>query len=111
MKKDFGIIFWIHLVLVIAVWMSPLWADWKLISIGVILFSLQYLIMGGCYLTFLETGEYKDATFYYHYLSRVFPKLNKRQTKIFVTYILPVILLIIAYVIQTKFGWIPLIGL
>jgi hypothetical protein len=103
MKKDFGIIFWIHLLLIIAVWTSPFWVDWRIMLVVIVLLNLQFLILGGCYLTFLETGKDRDMTFYYYYLSKFFPHLNKKKTKIFIRYILPFLLLGIALIYQIGF--------
>lgn len=104
MKKDFGIIFWLHLILIIAAWTSPLWVDWQLILLGIVALSIQYVVIGGCYLTFKESGKDRDMTFYYYYLSKKYHRLNKRRVKIFIRYILPVLLLAIAYLIQEKLG-------
>ena len=111
MKRDFGFVFWSHLILIILAWLSPLWIDWRLIFIGILLLSIQYTILGGCYLTFLETGKDKDMTFYFYHLSKFFPSLNKRKTKLFIRYVLPAILLVIAYVLQVFYGWTPLLKL
>jgi hypothetical protein len=110
MKKDFSIIFWLHLLFILIAWTSPLWFDWKLIVIGVIILALQYLIIGGCYLTFLEAGKDLDETFYHYHLSKTFPKLNKKKVKIFVRYILPILIIVIAYIIQNYLGYKPLIN-
>ncbi len=111
MKKDFGLVFLLHFLLIVIAWTSPLWVDWELLLVGIFLLSLQYLILGGCYLTFLEAGKDPDMTFYYYYLSKEYPNLNKKKVKAFVRYILPVLLFAIAYLIQEQLGWIPLINI
>lgn len=111
MRKDFSFVFWLHLVLIITAWMSPFWADWRLILIGVILLSIQYLIIGGCYLTFLETGKDHKMTFYYYYLSKIFPTISKNKTHFFIRYCSPILILIVAYLLQVQFGWEPYLRL
>jgi len=100
MNKEFGAIFWIHLFLIVVSLSTPFWLDWKFILIGIVILQLQWLILDGCYLTFLETGRNKDITFWYLYLSKIWPNLNMRKTKLIVRYLIPVLVLITAYLLQ-----------
>lgn len=104
-------IFWLHLAFIVAAWLSPLLVDWKIILLGIGLLSLQYVLIGGCYLTFLETGKGQYDTFYYHHLSRYFPRLNKRQVWLFARFYLPLALVLIGYILQKWFGVSPILPL
>ena len=108
-KKDFGIIFWLHLLLILGAYFSPFWFDWKIVWAGFILLEIYYYFRGGCDLTFLELGKEKDITFVWYYLSKIFPKLDKKKTKFFLNYILPPILIISSFVSQVIYSYEPLI--
>jgi hypothetical protein len=103
-------VFWIHLILIIILWLSPLWADWILILIGIISLHIYWAIFQGCHLTKMETGKDKDMTFYYHHLSRYFPSLEKRKVKMVVRVLIPATLLLIALILQEVLGWKPVLG-
>lgn len=107
MKKDFGIVFWIHLFLIAIIWLSPLWADWKLILIGIIALHIYWAVFRGCHLTKIEAGDDIDNTFYYYYLSKHIANLDKRKTKFFVRYVIPLIILALAYFLQEFYQWPP----
>jgi len=110
MKKDFGSVFWLHLSLIILLWTTSFWIDWILILVGVVILHIYWFFFDGCHLTKLEAGNDKDATFYHHYLSKVFPNLNKKRVKMVVRYLIPIFILIIAYVIQEIYFRIPFIN-
>jgi hypothetical protein len=100
MKKSFGAIFWVHLALIVVALSSPFWLSWKFIFLGIVLLQLQWVILDGCYLTQLEAGKDEDVTFWYLYLVKVFPKLNKRRVKVTVRYFIPILLLVVAFLLQ-----------
>lgn len=100
MTKDFGYVFWLHLVLIVAALSSPFWLSWKLILVGIIILHIQWFALGGCYLTHIETNKDPQSTFYYHYLSKIFSKINKKYTRFIVRYVLPVLILGLALVVQ-----------
>lgn len=108
--RPFGVIFWLHIVFVVGAALSPLWLDWKLVFAIFILLNVQWFLLGGCFLTFLETGKDKDMTYEYYYLSRVWPNIHKIKVKIIVTYILPITLVVTTYILQIKLGWQPLLN-
>ncbi len=102
-KKDFGIIFWIHLVLIVLAVFSPLYIDYKLIILVNVLLWLQYYILGNCFLTKKEFNTRdEDMTFWFYYLSKVFYSLDKKKTKFFVRVILPFLIMMIAIYLQTN---------
>jgi hypothetical protein len=100
MKKDFGPIFWLHLVLILAAFSSPFWLDWRIILAAVILLHVQWQVLGGCYLTQLEVGKESEATFYSHYLAKVFTHVDTQKVKFVTQTVLPVVVLGVAIIIQ-----------
>jgi len=108
-KKEFGLIFWIHLFLIIFSYLSFLYIDWKIIVLVVLLLQIYYLLRGGCDLTFSEFGNDKNITFVWYYLSKLFPNLNQKTTKIFIRYVLPIFLILVSFLLQKIFDYTPLI--
>ncbi len=67
-KNDFGLIFWIHLILIILVYASPFLFNFYIMIVLVLLYYLQIIIFNGCILTEKQFGKREYMTFYYHYL-------------------------------------------
>ncbi|EKD23774.1 MAG: hypothetical protein ACD_81C00185G0012 [uncultured bacterium] len=109
MKKEFGLLFWIHILLLIPAYLSPLFIDWKLIVIGIVILQIQYWVIDGCILTHLEMGKDKNETFIWYYLSKRYPNINPKRTKFVIRVIVPVALVMAGFFLQTKFGLEPLI--
>jgi hypothetical protein len=93
----------LHLGLILCAYFSPVWLDWRLILIGILLYSAQNIILGGCILTRAQFGSNEEG-FYYHYLKKLGIRLNKRQTNLLVDYIIPVIIFSTAIVYQEVLG-------
>ena len=107
MKKDFGLIFWIHLVLIILVWLSPFLLSWYIILFFILLYHFQLFVFGDCILTKRQFKNRKRSeTFYSYYLSKMGMRINKKRLVFFLDYVLPIILFFVSYVIQ-KFGFRP----
>lgn len=111
MKKEFGLWFWVHLLLLIPAYLSPLFVGWKLIIIGVVILQIQYWLVNGCILTHIEMGKDKNETFIWYYLKKIFPMLNPKTTKFVIRVIVPIFLVVVALILQTQFGFKPLIDL
>lgn len=111
MKKEFGLWFWVHILLLVPAYFSPLFFDWKFIILGVIILQIQYLMVNGCVLTHLEMGKDKNQAFIWYYLRKILPNLNAQKTKFVVRFVVPVFLITIGFLLQTKWGWKPLIKL
>ncbi|OGI90967.1 hypothetical protein A2911_00330 [Candidatus Nomurabacteria bacterium RIFCSPLOWO2_01_FULL_40_15] len=107
--KEFGLIFWVHLFLIIFFYLSFLYIDWRIILSGIILLQIYYLLRGGCDLTFIQFGDDKNTTFVWYYLHKFLPNLNKKTTKIFIRYIIPSIIFLASFLLQEFIGYIPLI--
>lgn len=89
----------IHLVIIICVYLSPLFIPWQYVLIIFILYRLQLYIWGGCILSNLQFGK-KDEGFYFHYLKKVFPNITNKTIDLIVDNIIPITIIIIAYIIQ-----------
>ncbi len=108
-QKDFGFIFWFHLVFIVFTYATPiLFSYWYVVG-GVFLLQLQYYIFGGCVLTHAELGNKQYQSFYYHYLRKLFPELKPKPVWIFSTYILSILGVLVSLVLQLGFGFRPLI--
>jgi hypothetical protein len=100
-NKDFGLIFYLHLVLILAIWSSPFWLNWKTILFFIFLYYLELFFFGNCILTTLEFNELeRNTTFYSHYLEKLGFKFNKRKLSIFLDYIFPWLILGLALIYQ-----------
>lgn len=100
-KKDFGLIFWLHLVLILAIYSSPFWISWKIILLFVGLYYLQLLVFKNCVLTNIQFNEsQRDTTFYSYYLGKLGLDLDKRKLRIFLDYFVPWIILLVALALQ-----------
>lgn len=108
-NKEFGLLFWFHLLLIVLAYISPLWLDWKVILGIIVALQIYYLIRGGCDITFLELGNDTNTTFVWYYLKKIFSKLDQRKTKLFVRIIIPIILIAISFISQKTYGYRPYI--
>lgn len=99
-RKDFNLVFWIHLILIIFSYSSFIWLDWKLIIASSLILQIYYLTRGGCDLTFAEFGNDKNITFVWYYLKKIFPNINQKKTKFFVRFIIPLILILLSFILQ-----------
>lgn len=109
MKKEFGLLFWIHLLLLIPAYISPFLVNWKIILIGVILLQIQYWLVGGCILTHLQMGNDKNETFIWYYLRKIYPRLSAQKVKFTIRVVIPIILIITGFILQTIYNFQPLI--
>jgi len=79
--RDFGPIFWVHLLYIITIYASPFWLTWKWMPLGVVGMYLQWYCFGGCFLTKLEFGESEHNSFVWYYLNRVGFKFGLEKVK------------------------------
>lgn len=109
MRKEFGFWFWIHILLLIPAYLSPLFIEWRLIVLGVVILQIQYWLIDGCVLTHLEMGKEKNETFIWYYLRKIYPNLNAKYTKFVIRFVVPIVLIVIGIILQVKFGLHPFI--
>ncbi len=102
-----------HAILLIGSLLSPLWADWKIVLIGYIIYILQKLIFKGCLLSFAEfgvVGKRPKAHFTPYYLKKFF-NLNADNYLVmrYLDYLIAPLVPIISVIIQLIFHYRPLI--
>jgi len=97
-QKDYGFIFWIHLVLNLIAIFSWLFFSWWIIVIGEIMLQLQYFIFNGCILSRAEFGRDEACVPYYLMKWRIVR--NKKRARFFVRNILPLIVIIFGIIWQ-----------
>ena len=100
-RKDFVIIFWLHLIIILVIFSSPFWLSWKLIVIAIFIYYVQLLLFKNCILTTLQFQEKdRNTTFYSYYLEKLGFNVNKKKLRLFLDYILPWLILGAAFFIQ-----------
>ena len=102
--------FWIHFILIVFAYLSPVWIDWRAILAAVIGLQIYYSIRGGCDITFWEFGNDTDTTFVWYYLRKIFSRLDQKKTKFFVRIILPILLVLISFVTQYFYNYSPYVS-
>ena len=103
MKSKKKLIFWIHLILLIVIWTSPFWLDWKLILLGIFLVYIQELIFKSCILTiaqFNDNEEWREMTMYTFIFEKIDFKVNRKRMKFIARFILPWIILLMSLIWQ-----------
>jgi len=102
----------LHGLIMLLAYTSPLWLDWRLIIVALILYWLQIIVLGGCVLTKAQFGTYEDA-FTLHYASKIATRLggriNRQKFKFVLDYIIPPAYILISIIIQLVFHYQPLI--
>lgn len=93
-----------HMLVAIFAATSFLWLDIKYLIIGLVIYWLQILIFDSCVLSIAQFKN-KDTVFLGIYINKLFKKLgikelSIKQQKIFMRYIEPLMILILAIVFQ-----------
>ncbi len=94
----------IHMLIFVLAATSFLWLDIRLLLIGLTLYWLQIIIFDSCVLSIVQFKN-KDTVFMGIYINKLLRKLNMKeltikQQKIFMRYIEPIIILILAVIYQ-----------
>ena len=106
-QKDYGSIFWIHLLINLIFIFSWLLFSWLIIVIGEIVLQLQYWLLGGCIFSKAEFGH--DEACMPYYLKKWRFIKNKKKARKFIRYYLPIIVIAISLVWQILLNHNPLI--
>jgi hypothetical protein len=85
-SKDFGLVFWLHLAIIIFIFSSPFLFSWKLILAGVILYYIQVWIFGTCVLALWEFSS-EDGSFFAHYLPKIGINLSRKKIFLLTDYL------------------------
>ncbi|NJK71410.1 MAG: hypothetical protein HC932_04130 [Thermales bacterium] len=100
-SEDFGFYFWLHIIVIAIMYLSPFIFPISIILFGLFSYRLQLLIFKGCILTHAEFHS-KDITqkpknsFYAYYLAKlgIFP--NTKNLSFFLNVIIPIIIFSVA---------------
>ena len=104
MGHRLGIFFWIHLIIVIFIWVSPFWLDWKIILCFVFLYYLQLVIFKDCILIKEQYHTKKrEITIYTQILENFGFRVNRKIIVFLSDYVFPWIILLIAIFRQFVF--------
>lgn len=103
----------IHLTIALLAATSFLWLDIKYILIALILYYLQLIFVGSCVLSVAQFKN-KDTVFLGIYINKLLrllhlKELSLKQQKIFMRYIEPVLILLLAIILQVLLDYKPLI--
>jgi hypothetical protein len=99
-----------HIVVILFAYSSPLWLDWKLITLGIALYYLQILIFGGCILSLAQfKGEKKS--FHEWYLTQLGFSVDSKKLTFFLNKILPFIFLVTALILQVGLDMHPFVNI
>lgn len=103
----------IHLTIAILAATSFLWLDIKYILIALILYYLQLILVGSCVLSVAQFKN-KDTVFLGIYINKLLrllhlKELSLKQQKIFMRYIEPALILLLAIILQVLLDYKPLI--
>jgi hypothetical protein len=109
LKKDFGVVFWIHLTLILLAYFSPFFFRWQIIFVMVFASFIQQVIFKGCILTHAQFGKDPHMTFYYRYLTLLGINVNKEKLKFLMTWIMPILVLLFVLFWQVILGIDPII--
>ena len=99
-----------HIIVIAFAYSSPFWLDWRLVTVGIILYYIQIAIFGGC---ILSLAQFKGEKISFHewYLTKWGVTINRTKLKFFLDKILPFIFLALALIAQLLFGLHPLVKL
>jgi len=96
----------IQLILILLVWSSPFWIDWKIILGGIFIYYLQLVILKEDFFTKrnFNTKERGEMTFYSFILEKIGISINRKRLQLIADYIFPWIIFAIAYCWQIFLG-------
>ena len=65
MKHYLGLYFWVHLIIVVFIWLSPFYLRWEVILAFILLYYIQLVFVGDCILIKKQYGTKKrEITIY-----------------------------------------------
>lgn len=104
-KNDFGLIFWVHLLVIILYISTPFWLAWQSIFIIAALFYLQTLLFKNCLLTNAQLKGKEDVaeherSFYVYYFKKMGLKFNPAWVKKYFSYSLLWTIFVVALIWQ-----------
>lgn len=89
----------IHLFIIVAAYVSPFLLNWKIVLIGVLIYVPFSAFMKYCPLTRLQFGSTKHS-FNWYYLNKVGINISEKKLDIYLRYIVPLAVFLIAVLWQ-----------
>lgn len=100
-KKDYSLIFGLHLIITIIAYLSPFLFSYWIIILGALILQIQFLLINDCFINWFEFGPINEITFVGYYLQKWgLIKENTIKTKIIIRYITPVLVIVFALIWQ-----------
>jgi hypothetical protein len=102
----------LHLAIFLISITSFLWIDWKIVLAGFLIYELQLILFKGCLLSFWEfgrDGNKPKERFVVFYMKKLFPLIDSKQADIYLDYIIPLAVPILAIILQSFCGLMPLL--
>jgi hypothetical protein len=107
-NNDYNSIFWTHRLVILLWYVSPLFFTWYWLLLGTAFSYLQGILIGGCILSHKQFGEEADETFFRYYLNKLGFNMSKKMAKIIFFWLEPIIIPVIAFVIQIVWHYKPI---
>jgi len=109
-EGEFGFIFFLHLFIIIFVYLSPVLVNWKIIILLTLLSHLQLMLVGSCILSKIQfKNTDRRPHFFHYYLSKIGIYVHPRKLSFIQNYIIPTTLIFTALVLQTVLGLHPIL--
>ena len=101
MRHELGFYFWIHLIVILFMWTSPLFLNWKIILALIVLYYIQLYVYGD-YILIKKQFKHKsrDMTIYIQILENFNFNVNRKKMVFLSDYVFPWIILGIAILRQ-----------
>ena len=107
---DFGIVFFLHLALILIFYFSPFIFSWKIIIFFLLYICFQEVFFQGCLLSFFQFGRERRKLpfFHFYYLGKMGINLNKKSFNFILVWLVPTGIFIFSLVWQEVFSQKPL---
>lgn len=100
-KNHFRAYFLLHLVIILLIWISPFYLNWKIILFLIFLYYIQLLIFGNCVINIIQfSTRFREPSFYAFVLERLGFKINRKRIILLADFVFPWIILGISLIWQ-----------
>ena len=109
-----NVIIVVHLALVILAYSAWIWLDYRVLAILAVAHLIMLETLRGCPLSHTQFPDDKDKRFYEWWMIKLgvrFTKKSRRNTRIFMQYILPFVIIGLGVLAQVVLGVKPLLSL
>lgn len=103
----------LHWLIVIFIYSAFIWADWRWFLVGIPIYWLQIIIFKACVISIAQYDN-KETSFVglnFNKLLKLlsFKELPMKKIRFFLDWILPIVFLALAYLLQSNFGIKPIL--